>query len=195
MQRLIQPINRALLTASRKNLEYKKKFGFIHHGIDIVSTSGSRIVYAQGEGIVLKSGYDNIFGNIIVIQYLPCLSANGAESDIIARMFHFEQIYVKEGHNVTKDTKIGLYGNTGRYSSGAHLHLEFDYDVLNPYHTPGLLEKSTLLMGVMYGATDSTMPNPTRWFFCKESAPDNQSWITANDRYINVEDKIIEKIK
>ena len=49
--------------------------------------------------------------------------------DLAMLYYHLEKIYVEQGQEVTKDTKLGLYGNTGA-SSGAHLHIEIDTDTL-----------------------------------------------------------------
>ena len=192
MQKLILPVNRTKLTASWKTSAYLTRFGFNHYGVDMISTVGSRIVYAQGKGTVLLTGSDSVLGNIIVVRYADVFGpAGGQGQDIIARMYHFDSITVKMGQALDKDTQLGIYGNTGQYSAGAHLHLEMDTDLNYPTYTPTLSGNSTLFKGRSAGATDKTMLNPIAWTHCKMSAPDYQAYTTAGDSYIRSEDRTI----
>lgn len=197
VQKLILPINRAKLTASMYNEAYRKRFGFTHYGIDMVSVIGDKTVYACGDGKVLATGNDNILGNFAIIRYdniqftdnktktVKCLN-------VVCRMFHFRAVYCKRGDLVTKDTVIGAYSNTGAYSAGNHLHMEFDTDVTYIFYTPTLSGASTYFTGSKYGANASTMLNPIDLLFCKKSRPDCQTYTTADDAYINPADKIID---
>ena len=194
-QKLILPINNTRVTASWKTNSYSTRFGMIHYGVDMVSSAGSTVLYASGNGTVLNCGYDNILGNMVVIKYPNSYNRiTGKTQDVICRMWHMASITVKKGQSVTKDTKLGLYGNTGQYSTGAHLHIEFDTDVVNPYYTPTLSGTSTFFKGTKQGANDKTMSNPLEWLYCKTSAPDKQTYTTANDIYIRPEDKTIAVI-
>ncbi len=74
--------------------------------------------------------------------------------DIAIRYFHLEKIYVTKGQKITKDSKLGLYGNTGA-SSGAHLHIEVDTDVKYPNYTPQTSKSNDVLKA----GVDSTL-NP-----------------------------------
>lgn len=201
MQRLILPINDAKLTASWKTDAYKNRFGFVHYGIDLVSTVGNTTVYAMGECIVLGAGYDNVFGNSIVIKY-PEVYNHKTQTyhDLIVRYNHFASINVKKGEEIKNNSAgviekvIGQYGATGQYVSGAHLHLEVDTDTQWPFFTPSLSVQSTLFKGTKFNANDKTMSNPLDWIYCKADAPDKQTWTTANDVYIRSEDKTIQMI-
>ncbi len=89
-----------------------------HCGIDIVSSSNTNI-YATADGIVKYRGgsKDGANGYHIVIQH----NLNG---EIIYSSYSHLSDYSScpaVGKTVSKDTKIGVMGNTGR-SSGAHLH-------------------------------------------------------------------------
>ncbi len=84
-----------------------------HHGIDIAAATGTP-VRAALEGRVMAAGWDEIYGNLIVIEH----------SDSIATIYgHNEKIWVKEGEHVTKGQVIASVGNTGR-STAPHLHFE-----------------------------------------------------------------------
>lgn len=194
-QKLILPINNAKLTASWKTSSYTTRFGFTHYGIDMVSTKGVTTLYASGNGVVLKTGTDSVLGKILVIKYTDVYNKVTKRScDIIVRYNHLASYYVIANQKVTKDTKIGLYGNTGAYSAGAHLHIEVDTDVEHPFFTPTLSGNSNYFKGKNSGANDKTMSNPLEWLYCKASKPDYQTYTTANDTYIRIEDKTIEKI-
>jgi len=194
MQQLILPINQAKLTASWKTQSYRTRFGFEHYGIDLVSTAGQTLVYASGNGTVLAAGYDNVFGYYLVIRYQTARRP-GFTGEVICRMFHFASLLVRAGQRVTKDTKLGYYGNTGLYTTGAHLHLEMDRDVAYPYYTPTLSGRSTRFLGKTYGANDASMDNPLSWLHCKVSPPDNQRYTTADNQFIRLEDRSIAIIQ
>lgn len=192
--KLILPINNCRLTASYQNESYRSRFGFSHYGVDLISTSPQTRVYVSGDGVVLATGYDNVVGNTIVVRYNNAYCQRSQQTvDLIVRYFHMRSIAVNKGQNLNKDTVLGEYGNTGSFSTGAHLHLEVDQDVDYPLYTP-TIASSSFLKGSRAGATASTMSNPLSWLHCKTSSPDNQSWSTTEDNYINKEDKEIPQI-
>lgn len=194
-QQLILPLNNTLLTASWKTEAYRKRFGFVHYGADMVSAKGNLLVYSCGAGEVLAAGYDAVLGNALVIRYPSALNrVTGEEEDVICRMFHLSRLMARKGDRLTKDTPLGFYGNTGQYGTGAHLHLEMDRDVLHPFHTPTISGRSAYFAGSRHGANDSTMSNPLEWLHCKESPPDYQSYTAAEDPYIRPEDREIAVI-
>lgn len=87
----------------------------LHSGIDLKSNVGEN-VYSTAVGIVVKTiTNDNSgYGKYIIIQ-----NAFGF-STLFA---HLDDIIVKEGDFVSKNSLIGYSGNTGR-STGPHLHYE-----------------------------------------------------------------------
>lgn len=193
-QRLILPINQARLTASWKTEAYQKRFGFPHYGVDLVSARGNTLVYASGSGEVLAAGFDSLLGNSLVIRYDSAEAEDGRSWELICRMFHFGLLLVEEGWAVNKDTPLGYYGATRKYCLGAHLHLELDRDTRHPFHTPTLSGRSTFFRGSSLGATCETMENPIGWLFCKASPPDRQSYQTAEDSFIRMEDRRIPRL-
>ena len=195
-QKLILPVNKAVVTASIKTEAYKKDWNFVHYGLDMVSAAGNTTVYACGNGEVIKTGLDSMVGNTVVVKYHDAYNhKTGKSADLIVRIFHMASIAVKDGQKVNKDTVLGRYGSTGKYTSGAHLHMEVDTDTKHPFGTPSVgAGKTNIYYGTGYQANDKTMSNPTEWLHCKASAPDNQTWATRNNSYIRDEDKSIPMI-
>lgn len=180
MQRLILPINKCKVNAGYKSEAYRKDFGFAHFGVDLGSTDGSTQVYACGDGEVIAAGMDgqhdkDRLGNCIVIVYRDVRLPDGRLLDLACRMFHFAKIYCKAGDLVTKDTVIGLYGNTGGMSTGAHLHLEFDTDVEYPRHAYGIAASGNV---IKKGSVDSTLNPSLAWYRdSNQSITTSQEWI------------------
>lgn len=174
-QYLILPINKARLNSGYKNANYKKEFGFTHYGIDLVATNNSKTVYAQGNGVVKAVGNDSVFGNTVIIVYndVKC-PKNGLEQDLTVRYYHLASYAVKAGQSVNKDTVIGQYGNTGKYTTGAHLHVEFDTDTKYYNYAPGLKSSGT----VVKAGVDTTV-NPLDYMCVKTNSPDNQTFVSS----------------
>ena len=183
-QKLILPINKAKLTASMKTAAYLKKFGFVHYGIDMVSTHGDRTIYASGDGVVLATGFDNVVGNVVAVHYPAAYNRTTKKTeDVVFRYFHLEKILVAKGAKLDKDSKIGIYGNTGMLNMANHLHIEADTDVNYPLYSP-TVSRSNLIWGRSQGAHDKSMSDPLEWMHCKSTAPDHQTYCTAGDSYI-----------
>lgn len=173
-QKLILPINKSRITAGYKNSNYKKEFGYTHYGVDLTDQARSdKRIWGSGKGKVIHAGWHPSGGNVVVIVYKQCEAKDGKWYDIAIRYFHLESICVKVGQEVTKDTVIGYYGNTGA-SSGAHLHIEVDHDIKYPNYSP----QTSRSNDVLKSGVDSTL-NPVDILWCKTSAPDNQSVISA----------------
>jgi murein DD-endopeptidase MepM/ murein hydrolase activator NlpD len=84
-----------------------------HPGIDIAASKGTPVRCAQ-DGVVRSAGWDDVYGNLIVVQH----------DDTLATMYgHNDKILVKEGSHVTRGQVIATVGNTGR-STAPHLHFE-----------------------------------------------------------------------
>lgn len=184
-QFLLLPLNKAQLTAGYKNAQYKKKFGFTHFGIDLSnSPSDDRTLWGMGEGIVKACGYDNIFGNVVVIVYKEVyMPYTKKVQDVTVRLYHMASIFVKEGQKVTTATKLGIMGNTGKYSTGAHVHVEIDSDTKMPEYAPGLAKSSNIIKK----GVDTTI-KPSNVLYIKPNAPDNQTLVFAAGNYANIEE-------
>lgn len=84
-----------------------------HHGIDI-ATSQSDNVYASATGQVIYSGYDSIYGNVIILSH---------QDNFYTFYGHLDTILV-ESHNFVKlGDVVGLVGESG-IAKGPHLHFE-----------------------------------------------------------------------
>jgi len=91
---------------------FKGTYGY-HTGIDIKNDMGTP-VKASMNGFVIFTGFDNIYGNNIILKH-----SNG----ITTRYGHLQTVLVKKGDQIKQSQKIGTVGSTGR-STGAHLHFE-----------------------------------------------------------------------
>jgi murein DD-endopeptidase MepM/ murein hydrolase activator NlpD len=84
-----------------------------HHGIDIRASYGQEIC-AAADGIVLRAGYLNGYGNAVIISH---------GSDIATLYGHGLRVLVGSGAHVKKGQVIMLADSTG-ISTGNHLHFE-----------------------------------------------------------------------
>jgi murein DD-endopeptidase MepM/ murein hydrolase activator NlpD len=84
-----------------------------HKGVDFAAPEGTKVVPAL-PGKVIASGYDNGYGNYVLLQHSP---------DLQTRYAHLGEVYIHDGETVTSENSIGTVGNTGR-STGPHLHFE-----------------------------------------------------------------------
>ena len=174
-QKLILPINNCRITSGYKNSNYRAQFGYTHYGVDMTDKNRRNLtVWASGVGEVKLTGWSNSGGNVVIVVYKDCLLTDGTVKDLTIRYYHLDKIYVKTGDRVSKDSRLGLYGNTGA-SAGAHLHLEIDEDTKYYQYTPQIGKDN----GVLKKGTDSTI-NPTKCLYVKTSAPDYQSIMGAS---------------
>jgi len=84
-----------------------------HKGLDIAAKRNTPIL-APGAGVVIFSGVDGAYGNVVVLQH-----GNG----ITTRYAHMQRSAVKKGQQLQRTDTIGYVGSTGR-STGPHLHYE-----------------------------------------------------------------------
>lgn len=88
-----------------------------HYGIDLVA-SPNESVLATLDGTVVFTGFDPNFGNVIQIQH-----RNG----FLSVYKHNELLLKQIGDPVVAGEAIALVGNTGKLSTGPHLHFELWY--------------------------------------------------------------------
>jgi murein DD-endopeptidase MepM/ murein hydrolase activator NlpD len=96
----------------------------MHNGIDILVNTGTP-VYATGSGRIKFAGRKGGLGKTVIIDHgFGYTSIYG----------HLSRIKVKKGQRVTRGDMIALSGNTGRLSTGPHLHYEVRHNgiALNP---------------------------------------------------------------
>lgn len=87
----------------------------MHTGVDWAGASGTPI-YAAGNGVIEKEGWESGYGKFILIQH-----NNGYET-AYGHMSAFAR-GVNEGDHVRQGQLIGFMGSTG-LSTGSHLHFE-----------------------------------------------------------------------
>jgi biotin carboxyl carrier protein len=84
-----------------------------HEGIDITAAYGTKII-APAAGKVVKVGWENGYGNMVVLDH-----GYGLET----RYAHMSRWAVHVGQNVKRGDVLGYVGSTG-LSTGPHLHYE-----------------------------------------------------------------------
>jgi murein DD-endopeptidase MepM/ murein hydrolase activator NlpD len=89
-----------------------------HRGVDYAAPSGTPI-HAAGEGKVIYRGWQNGYGNVVILQH------GGRYSTLYGHMSRFASIGV--GQHVSQGQTIGFVGMTGM-ATGPHLHYEFRVD-------------------------------------------------------------------
>lgn len=89
-----------------------------HQGVDYAAPSGTPI-HAAGAGKVTFRGWQNGYGNVIVLQH------GGRYSTLYGHMSRFASLHV--GQRVGQGQTIGFVGMTGM-ATGPHLHYEFRID-------------------------------------------------------------------
>ncbi|MDD3172205.1 MAG: M23 family metallopeptidase [Herbinix sp.] len=185
-QKLIWPINAVKINCGYHNPNkfpvstyqqcpnYKTLGSFAqggHFGVDLLSFAGNTYLYGSGYGVVvgLNNNPKCTVGKWLAIKYAN-VEGNG---DLIHRYYHLASINVDVGSLVNTDTLIGYYGNTGGYSTGAHLHLEVDKNVATWNSTPTITKDSYGLLPA--SRTSDTTINPVTVLYLKKAAPENQS--------------------
>ncbi|MEA4987272.1 MAG: peptidoglycan DD-metalloendopeptidase family protein [Anaerovorax sp.] len=89
------------------------KLNNFHHGIDISAPSGSKVV-AAADGKVITAGWNNSYGNYIMIDH---------GSSIVTVYAHNSKLLVSVGTTVTRGQQIANAGSTG-VSTAPHVHFE-----------------------------------------------------------------------
>lgn len=85
----------------------------LHTGMDIAAKSGTTVVAANG-GTVIKSGWNNSYGNLLMIDH---------GGSIVTLYAHNSSLLVRVGDVVSKGQAVSKVGSTGM-STGPHLHFE-----------------------------------------------------------------------
>ncbi|MDT5156729.1 MAG: hypothetical protein QOH51_1086 [Acidobacteriota bacterium] len=96
-----------------------------HPGQDIAAPRGTPVM-AAAAGTVLQSGWQNGYGQTVVIDH-----GNG----LTTRYGHLSKIEVAPGQELKRGDELGQVGSTGR-STGPHLHYEVRIDdvPVSPLH-------------------------------------------------------------
>lgn len=89
-----------------------------HRGVDYAAPTGTPI-HAAGEGKVTFHGWQNGYGNVVILQH------GGRYSTLYGHMSRFASL--QTGQHVSQGQTIGFVGMTGM-ATGPHLHYEFRVD-------------------------------------------------------------------
>jgi murein DD-endopeptidase MepM/ murein hydrolase activator NlpD len=84
-----------------------------HKGLDLAAPEGTP-VHAAVSGEVIFAGYENGYGNTVVVQHTDGLQT---------RYAHLGKANVKRGETITGGQVLGVVGTSG-HSTGPHLHFE-----------------------------------------------------------------------
>lgn len=88
-----------------------------HFGVDLV-TAPKESVLSTLDGTVVFVGEDPNYGNVIQVQH---------KNGFLSIYKHNELLLKKVGEHVVAGEAIALVGNTGKLSTGPHLHFELWY--------------------------------------------------------------------
>ena len=92
--------------------EFNKKIG--HFGVDVVSKKGA-FISSIDDGMVLFSSWTHEFGYVLVIKH---------QNSFISFYKHNSEVFKSKGDYVKSGETIAIIGNSGKYSTGPHLHFE-----------------------------------------------------------------------
>ncbi|MEA1875943.1 MAG: M23 family metallopeptidase [Bacteroidota bacterium] len=85
-----------------------------HYGVDVVAT-GDLMVKAALDGTVLLADYTAETGYVIQIQH---------ENELISIYKHNRELFKRPGDFVKAGEAIAVVGNSGKLTTGSHLHFE-----------------------------------------------------------------------
>jgi septal ring factor EnvC (AmiA/AmiB activator) len=86
----------------------ENNLGAPNQGINIAAPVGSE-VQAIAEGVVMHSGFDAKFGNLVIIK--------SSDSDIFTAYAHMSDLMLKNGENIALGQLIGHVGQTGKVTT------------------------------------------------------------------------------
>lgn len=108
-----------------------------HRGVDMSPWAGAHgaRIEAPLSGKVIDTGEHTYAGTYVILQASVPYKFGAsdrygnyhevpANAKLFFRLTHFQELRVSKGQRVRKAQLLGLLGNTGKYSSGPHLHLE-----------------------------------------------------------------------
>lgn len=90
-----------------------------HTGVDYAAPSGTPI-HATADGVVEYAGWQNGYGNVVILKH------DGKYSTVYAHQSRIAD-GLRKGDAVSQDQVIGYVGATG-WATGPHLHYEFRVD-------------------------------------------------------------------
>ena len=89
-----------------------------HYGVDVVSKENELVKSTLG-GVVVMSSWTSETGHVIAIQH---------ENNLLSVYKHNSVLIKDQGERVEAGEAIAIIGNSGKWSSGPHLHFELWYN-------------------------------------------------------------------
>ena len=106
-----------------------RRKGRMHYGLDLKAKYED--VYSMLPGTVTAAGTSTACGNYITIDYGICTCS----------FLHLSKIDVVSGQHVSAGQKIAISGNTGKRTTGPHLHISCRWSDTGKYFDPRILLK------------------------------------------------------
>ncbi len=91
---------------------FNKNIG--HFGVDVVSKKGA-FISSIDDGMVLFSSWTHEFGYVLIVKH---------QNGFISFYKHNSEVFKSKGDYVKSGETIAIIGNSGKYSTGPHLHFE-----------------------------------------------------------------------
>jgi len=88
-----------------------------HYGVDVV-TKENELIKSTLNGVVVMSSWTSETGHVIAIQH---------ENNLLSVYKHNSVLLKDQGDRVEAGEAIAIIGNSGKWSSGPHLHFELWY--------------------------------------------------------------------
>ena len=102
----VKPINGVISSAFEADIR--------HYGVDLVAKPNESVLSTL-DGTVIYAGYDPNFGNVIQVQHKNGFTSIYKHNDLLLKNI---------GDKVSAGEAIAIIGNTGKLTTGPHLHFE-----------------------------------------------------------------------
>ena len=99
----------------------------MHNGLDLKAKYED--VYSMFPGTVTAASYSTSGGYYVTVDYGMC----------VCSFLHLSKIEVKNGQRVSAGQKIAVSGNTGKRTTGPHLHLSCKWSDTGKFFDPRIL--------------------------------------------------------
>ena len=147
--------------------EYYKTYNNLHYGIDLVIDSGNEDILLGFSGKVYSNGYDEAEGYTVQMGYGYEFEDSFIDLGIYGEYGHLkEKSQLTVGNMYQGNKTVGLFGNTGTKTTGAHLH----YSIYTQDNVSFSDTTMKLLLGLdyskdsMYNGSWRTVYNPSKLF-------------------------------
>ncbi len=147
--------------------EYYKTYNNLHYGIDLVIDSGKDDILLGFSGKVYLNEYNEAEGYTVQMKYGYNFEDSFIDLGIYGEYGHLkEKSHLINNQFYSGKEKVGLFGNTGTKTTGAHLH----YSVYTQDNVSFSDTTMKLLLGLdyskdsMYNGSWRTVYNPSKLF-------------------------------